>query len=295
MSMDTPDGRRRELGAFLRDRREKVSPQQAGLPATGRRRTPGLRREEVALLAGIGTTWYTWLEQGRAGGVSDQVLGAVGRVLRLSEAERRHMLVLAGRTPAAQAPPFTVGPEHIAVLEQLLPFPAAIQDDAYEIVATNRSYRFLFSDLDAYEVQDRNCAWLMFTDPAWRGSLVEEERVLPEIVGRLRAHLAEHHDDPRWTQLVERLRDRSADFRELWEHREVADEGSRLRAYRSPRAGLLSVHFQSLWLDRGSGTRLVVMSPADAASRERLERHAALLEAAPAWTAREGVSASIAS
>ncbi|MFC7375281.1 helix-turn-helix transcriptional regulator [Brachybacterium sp. GCM10030267] len=292
--MDPSDGRRKELGAFLRARREKVSPQQAGLPALGRRRTPGLRREEVAQLAGIGTTWYTWLEQGRAAGVSDQVLEAVARVLDLTEAERRHMLVLADRAPVHRAPPITVGPEQIAVLEQLLPFPAAIQDDAYEIVATNRSYRYLFSDLDAYPVEERNCAWLMFTDPVWRGSLVEEERVLPEIVGRLRAHLAEHHDDPRWSTLVERLREKSEDFRRLWEHHEVADERPRRRVYASPRAGLLTVHFQSLWIDRRSGARLVVMSPADALTRDRLERHAALLEAAPAWTAREDVVTSLA-
>ncbi|WP_114853519.1 helix-turn-helix transcriptional regulator [Brachybacterium sp. YJGR34] len=293
--MEQSEARRKELGAFLRARREAVTPQQAGLPDLGRRRTPGLRREEVAQLAGIGATWYTWLEQGRAAGVSDQVLEAVARVLRLSEAERRHMLVLADRSPALPEPPLTLGPEHLAVLEQLLPFPAAIQDDAYEIVATNRAYRFLFSDLDAYPVQERNCAWLMFTDPVWRGSLVEEERVLPEIVGRLRAHRAEHHGGPRWSELVERLSARSEDFRQLWGQREVADEGSRLRAYRSPRAGLLSVHFQSLWIDPRRGTRLVVMSPADTATRERLERHAALLEAAPAWTAREGVAASLAS
>src|SRR5690606_6674448 len=142
--------RRRELGAFLRARREKVAPEEVGLAATGRRRTPGLRREEVAQLAGVGVTWYTWLAQGRAKGASEQVLEAVARALRMTEAERHHLLVLADRVPPAPAPPMALRPEHGQLLEQMLPWPAALQTDAYEIVASNRAYRFVFSDLDAY-------------------------------------------------------------------------------------------------------------------------------------------------
>lgn len=293
--MESSAARRKQLGAFLRARREKVSPDQVGLPPLGRRRTSGLRREEVAQLAGIGTTWYTWLEQGRATGVSEQVLEAVARVLRMSEAERHHLFVLAHRAPAKQAPLMTLRPEHTSLLEQLLPFPAAVQTDSYEIVASNRMYRYLFSDLDALPVGDRNCAWLMFTDPVWRGSLVGEELVLAEIVARLRARRAEHRGETRWDALVERLRTHSEDFRALWETYEVADERPRLRQYDSPLAGHLDVHFQSLWLDPDRGTRIITMVPADGTTRERLERSAALLEAAPPWTARYDVAASRAS
>ncbi|MGP4917018.1 helix-turn-helix transcriptional regulator [Brachybacterium tyrofermentans] len=293
--MESSAERRKQLGAFLRARREKVTPEQVGLPPLGRRRTPGLRREEVAQLSGIGTTWYTWLEQGRATGVSDQVLEAVARVLRMTDAERHHLLVLADRAPAKLGPLSALRPEHTALLEQLLPFPAAVQTDAYEIVASNRAYRFLFSDLDALPVQDRNCAWLMFTDPVWRGSLPNEDLVLPEIVARLRAHRAEHRGDPRWDELVDRLLAHSADFRELWEAYEVADDRPHLREYDSPHAGHLTVHFQSLWLDPDRGSRLIVMVPADEVSRERLERYSALIEAAPSWTARDDVEASRAS
>jgi len=293
--MDSSAERRKQLGAFLRARREKITPGQAGLPPLGRRRTPGLRREEVAQLAGIGTTWYTWLEQGRATGVSEQVLEAVARVLRMSEAERHHLFVLADRAPFRQAPLMTLRPEHTALLEQLLPFPAAVQTDAYEIVASNRMYRYLFSDLDALPADERNCAWLMFTHPAWRGSLVDEDLVLPDIVARLRARRAERRGDPRVDSLLERLLARSEDFRVMWETLEVADERPRLRQYVSPHAGHLDVHFQSLWLDPERGTRIIVMVPADGTTRERLERFAALLEAAPSWTAREDVTASRAS
>ncbi|MGO3315286.1 MAG: MmyB family transcriptional regulator, partial [Brachybacterium tyrofermentans] len=136
---------------------------------------------------------------------------------------------------------------------------------------------------------------LMFTDPVWRGSLPNEDVVLPDIVARLRARRAEHRGEPRWDELVDRLLAHSADFRALWETYEVADDRPRVREYDSPRAGHLTVHFQSLWIDPDRGTRLIVMVPADDVTRERLERHSALIEAAPPWTARDDVKASRAS
>ncbi|MFE6968496.1 helix-turn-helix transcriptional regulator [Isoptericola sp. NPDC057653] len=287
MTATSPD--RAALGEFLRERRGRIGPGDVGLPASGRRRTPGLRREEVAQLAGVGVTWYTWLEQGRARNVSDQVLDAVARVLRLDAAERRHLLALAGREPAvAPGPPPQVHPEQLAVLERLLPYPAAIQTDSYDLLAANRAYRYLFDDLDARPAEDRNCAWLMFTDPRWRGALGDaEDTVLHNIAARLRAREPEHRDDPRWTALLTRLRDASPDFVRHWESYDVAGDGTQLRRYRSPRVGRLDVHFQSLWLDRARGDRVILMTPADDATRQRLERLDALVGAAPATTTRD--------
>ncbi|MFD6135987.1 helix-turn-helix transcriptional regulator [Isoptericola sp. NPDC060257] len=287
MTSTTPD--RAALGAFLRERRGRVTPGDVGLPAGGRRRTPGLRREEVAQLAGVGVTWYTWLEQGRARNVSDQVLEAVARVLRLDGAERRHLMVLAGReTAVAPGPPPGVRPEQLAVLAGLLPYPAAVQTDAYDLLAANRAYRYLFDDLDARPPEDRNCAWLMFTEPRWRGALGEaEDTVLHNIAARLRAREPEHRDDPRWSALLARLRASSADFVRHWESYDVAGDGTQLRHYRSARAGRLDVHFQSLWLDRARGDRIIVMTPADEATAQRLERLDALVGAAPAVTSRD--------
>ncbi|MFF7328496.1 helix-turn-helix transcriptional regulator [Streptomyces sp. NPDC090306] len=285
MTSSTPD--RGALGAFLRDRRARVTPGDVGLPAGGRRRTPGLRREEVAQLAGVGVTWYTWLEQGRAKNVSDQVLDAVARVLRLDAAEHRHLMVLAGRGTATEpGPPVDLRPEHTAVLAKLLPYPAAVQTDCYDLVAANRAYRYLFADLDAYPVEERNCAWLMFTEPSWRDSLVDEDAVLREITARLRAREPEHRDDPRWNALLARLRRRSPDFVRYWESYEVVGDRTQFRRYRSPRVGALDVQFQSLWLDRARGDRIVVMTPADTATLQRLERLDSLVGAAPAWTSR---------
>ncbi|MFC8599992.1 helix-turn-helix transcriptional regulator [Isoptericola sp. NPDC057191] len=287
MTVAAPD--RAALGEFLRERRGRIGPGDVGLPVSGRRRTPGLRREEVAQLAGVGVTWYTWLEQGRARNVSDQVLDAVARVLRLDAAERRHLLALAGREAAvAPGPPAEVRPEQLAVLEQLLPYPAAIQTDCYDLLAANRAYRYLFDDLDARPPDERNCAWLMFTDPRWRAALGDtEDVVLHNIAARLRAREPEHRDDPRWSALLARLRATSPDFVRHWESYDVAGDGTQLRRYRSARVGRLEVHFQSLWLDRARGDRVILMTPADDATRQRLERLDALVGAAPATTTRD--------
>lgn len=292
--MTTSSDRARELGVFLRTRRERVAPGDVGLPPGGRRRTPGLRREEVSQLAGVGVTWYTWLEQGRASGVSDQVLEAIARVLGMSATERHHMLVLSGRMPETpQAPPMALRHEQTTVLARLLPFPAAVQTDAYDIIACNRAYRFLFTDLDAYPIDERNCAWLMFTDPEWRSAIVDEGVVLPEITAKLRARRAEHRGEARWDRLLDGLHARSDDFVRLWGEYEVTDDRTQLRRYRSPRAGRIDVHFQSLWLDRDRGERIIVMTPADKRTDERLVRLDALVSAAPEWTARDDAIASM--
>jgi transcriptional regulator with XRE-family HTH domain len=289
MATTAPD--RVALGAFLRARRARIAPGDVGLPPGGRRRTPGLRREEVAQLAGVGVTWYTWLEQGRARNVSDQVLESVARVLRLDGAERRHLMVLAGRASVVDAGlPMELRPEHLAVLEKLLPYPAAVQTDCYDLVAANRAYRFLFGDLDAYPPEDRNCAWLMFTDPTWGGSLVDDGDVLRNITARLRARAPEHRDDPRWNALLDRLRRASPEFVRLWETYEVQGDRTQLRRYRSPRAGYLEVQFQSLWLDRARGEKIIVMTPADDATAQRLERFDTLVGAAPTSTCAANVS-----
>jgi transcriptional regulator with XRE-family HTH domain len=284
------------LGAFLRERRGRVTPADVGLPPAGRRRTPGLRREEVAQLAGVGVTWYTWLEQGRAPNPSDQVLDAVARTLRLRPEERRHLMILAGRAADTRAdvpnPLMEVRPEHIALLERLLPFPAAIQTATYDLVAANRSYRFLFGDLDSVDPADRNCAWLLFMNDEWRNSLVEPDVVLRDLAGRLRAREAEFRQHPRWDGLLGGLREHSPEFVRYWDEHEVrGDRAGQLRRYLSSRVGRLDTVFQGLWLDRERGERMIVLTPADADTARRLERLDSLVGAAPAWTARDGVLA----
>jgi transcriptional regulator with XRE-family HTH domain len=163
--VDLPDGlatlpdaiRRRELAAFLRSRRERLTPHQVGIPITGRRRTPGLRREEVAQLAGVGVTWYTWLEQGRDIRPSDQVLGAIARTLQLDAHEAAHLFTLAGLPArASQQDCNAVPPGAAALLDRLDPWPAMVQNPRTDILAYNRGYNWLLGDVDELPFEERN-------------------------------------------------------------------------------------------------------------------------------------------
>ena len=155
---DPDELRRAELSAFLRSRRERIAPAQVGVPAAGRRRTPGLRREEVAQLAGVGVTWYTWLEQGRDIKVSDQVLEAIARTLLLDRDERTHLFRLAGSSDTSIARECAaVSAQLHTTLAKLEPYPACVTNGKYDVLAYNRTYGRLVSDLDALPIEDRNC------------------------------------------------------------------------------------------------------------------------------------------
>jgi transcriptional regulator with XRE-family HTH domain len=265
--------RRRELAAFLRSRRERLAPADVGLPAGGRRRTPGLRREEVAQLAGVGVTWYTWLEQGRDIHVSDQVLGAIARTLSLDEHERAHLFTLAGvAVPAGPAEGRVVPPEVRAVLDKLDPFPAFVTNGRYDLLATNRGYRVLVGDVDALPVEERNSLWLIFAKETTSRCFVDREEARGRMVAQLRAAMAEHVADPAWKCLVRRLHDVSPDFTALWARHDVAQpENARKRVLHQD-LGLLQFNHTHGWLSPRTGLRLVTYVPADDATAEALRR-----------------------
>src|ERR1700678_1267609 len=203
----TDEIRRAELAAFLRSRRERIAPLQVGVTPIGRRRTPGLRREEVAQLAGVGVTWYTWLEQGRDIKVSEQVLEAIARTLLLDRDERAHLFNLAGAVD--QQVGFecaAVPPQVRAIIKQLEPFPASVVNAKYDLLAYNRTYARLIDDVDALPAADRNCMWLCFTDPAWRKALINWEDGAARMAANLRLLMADHVAEPSWKSLVKRLR-----------------------------------------------------------------------------------------
>ncbi|MFI8485085.1 helix-turn-helix transcriptional regulator [Streptomyces rubrogriseus] len=265
---------RRELGDFLRSRRERVTPQQAGLPSTGRRRTPGLRREEVAVLAGVGVTWYTWLEQGRPINVSTQVLRAVARVLQLDDVERRHLHQLAGSSapkdglaegdpglPAAFQP----------VLDKLDPFPACLQTPLFDVVAYNRAYRFLFTDMDLIPPGERNCAVQFFTDPDWRSRYVDGDLVAARMVARMRTEIGTELGAAAAAGIVDDLRERSEEFARLWARHDVLPEQYETKRLDSPLVGQLQLNFVSTHVP-GTGHRMTVMTPADEPTARRLAR-----------------------
>ncbi|MEU8969035.1 helix-turn-helix transcriptional regulator [Streptomyces monashensis] len=265
--------RRHELAAFLRNRRERITPEQVGLPRGARRRTPGLRREEVAHLSAVGVTWYTWLEQARNIQVSVQVLDALARTLMLDASERAHLFRLAGATdptPAASCPSIT--PALREMLRRLEPLPACIQNSRYDILAYNRPYGRLLGDLDAIAPEDRNCMILVYTNKEWQEAVVHLEETQRVMAARLRASLAGHLGEPAWKMLLKRLEAASPAFREHWERYEVVGARTKTKEYRNRYVGHLRLVHTDLWLGPEAGARMVMYTAKDEETRERLER-----------------------
>ncbi|WP_458683086.1 helix-turn-helix transcriptional regulator [Prescottella equi] len=262
---------RRELGSFLRTRRERLTPDQVGLPDTRRRRTPGLRREEVAVLAGVGVTWYTWLEQGRPINVSTQVLTAVGRALRLDDTERRHLERLAGVRPQPVEPlalDTSLAGAYQPVLDKLDPYPACLQTSTFDVMAYNRAYRFLFTDIDQIPLEERNCALQFFTDADWRRRYVDDGIVASRMVAQLRAVVGNTAGSTA-AQTIGHLQQRSEEFAQLWDRHEVMLPHVETKRLDSPLVGLLQLNFVSTNVAE-TGHRLTIMTPADETTSNRL-------------------------
>ncbi|MGW7553372.1 helix-turn-helix transcriptional regulator [Streptomyces rimosus] len=272
--------RRGELAAFLRSRRERITPEQVGLPRGARRRTPGLRREEVAHLSAVGVTWYTWLEQARDIHVSPQVLDAVARALQMDRAERGHLFALAGAADPVRGTECAVVTQSMRqMLDQLAPFPAVVQNSRFDILAYNSTYGRLLCDLDALPEEDRNCMWLAFTNADWRASLVELDKTLCVMAAKFRASMAGHVAEPAWKALVARLEAASPEFREIWARQEVVRPVSHTKLFRHKEVGLLRLSATGLWTGPNHGPRMLTYTPDDEESRERLERLQALTRA----------------
>jgi transcriptional regulator with XRE-family HTH domain len=285
--------RRRELASFLRTRRERLTPQDVGLPPGYRRRTPGLRREEVAQLSGVGVTWYTWLEQGRPINASSQVLEAVARTLRLDESERSHLFTLAGVPDHATGAVGICEPAVREMVEALDPLPAQLVNAHYDIVAWNRTQAALMGDYSMLPARYRNILWLLFTQPTWRDLLVDH-RDVAYVVARFRANMAEHVGEPAWVELVQELLALSPAFAEIWERHDVAAGNSRVKRYLHPKAGLLSLVSTGLQLTERPGVRLIVGTPADDESRLALATVAGLGPWRIDWVLPEPVAAAAA-
>ncbi len=233
--------RRAELADFLRNRREAIRPEDVGLPGGGRRRTPGLRREEVAQLAGVGTTWYTWLEQGRDVRASASVLEAISGALELTPAEHAHLMLL-GRgeevTPG-RAPKEIVNPTVKLLVESLGDGPSCLTGRRFDFLAWNRAHAVVFGDPAAMPDGRRNLLWSLFTDPARRKLHPDWEDGARRIVARFRGEAARHVGDPDFDDLISALQDRSPEFREWWDLHEVATSGVGRKILRHPTAGKL--------------------------------------------------------
>jgi transcriptional regulator with XRE-family HTH domain len=271
--------RRRELGAFLRSRRARLRPAEVGLAEWGVRRVPGLRREEVAQLANVGLTWYTWLEQGRQARPSASVLTAIADALRLDAHEREHLFALA-RDPDDQArgwedhtgAPAPAGLELDTLVRGFEPVPAYAISARFDVLAHNRPARLLFGDLGPGPGGPANMLHLGFTVPHWRTLIADWEQEAARHIAMYRAAMTLHLDDPAWTALPARLAQLSPDFARFWAGGDVAGPERRLKRFRHPTAGPLTLHSTSLLMADDPMIRIVILNPATAPDAARLDR-----------------------
>lgn len=268
------------LGAYLRDRRTKLDPAVLGFSLT-RRRTPGLRREEVAQRANVSATWYTWLEQGRGGAPSADVLDRIARALMLTDVEREHLFLLGlGRLPDVRyriAPGVT--PRLQRVLDALESSPAYVKTSTWDIVAWNRAATTILGDFDAFPVEQRNGLRRLFTDPQVRDALPNWERDARFAVAVFRVDIARAGAERSVEALVDELSRKSPEFAEFWQENDVPSTfGEGLTFERPSRAGILTLEYSTFAVDGRSDLRMVIYNPATPEDAARIR---SLLDADP--------------
>ncbi|MFD5057192.1 MULTISPECIES: helix-turn-helix domain-containing protein [unclassified Streptomyces] len=237
-----------DLREFLRTRRARITPEQAGLPPhPGVRRVPGLRREEVAQLAGVSVDYYVRLERGRSTGASVSVLEAVARALQLNDTERNHFFALA--KPARHRPRTTATqcarPGLLRALENVADIPALLLGHRLDLLATNRLACALYLDFDALPAGERNMARYIFLNDAARDLYVDWPGTAREIVGMLHLYASHHPRDPRLAQLVGDLSDSDRDFRRWWADHDVYQPQYGSKRYHHPLVGDLTLGFEA--------------------------------------------------
>jgi transcriptional regulator with XRE-family HTH domain len=263
---------REQLADFLRRRREAIRPAEVGIADGPRRRTCGLRREEVAMLAGMSVDYVVRLEQGRSSQPSTQLLGALARALRLSDDERDHLFHLAGHhPPPADGVASLARAGLVRMLDLLGDTPAMVLSDLGEVLAQNRAALLLTGDPTGLAGDRRYLVHRWFTDPATRAVCPPEDqdRQARQLVADFRAAVGRRSGDPMITGLVERLRTASADFRRLWAEHEVAVRRADRKTLLHPRVGRLVMDCETL-VTPDQGQQLLVLTPADTETHERL-------------------------
>ncbi|AAV82443.1 UNVERIFIED_ORG: helix-turn-helix protein [Idiomarina abyssalis] len=220
--MSKLERKRHELATFLKSRRERLSPTQVGLPCGGRRRTPGLRREEVAALSGVGLTWYTWLEQGRDISASSSFLDNLARALKLDAAERRHLFLLAhGRLPPEPGKTFCeVPPLILRLMRDLSPHAAYVLNLRWDVLAFNKQADLLFG-FNRHPPGQRNLLWMLFTDTVLRERLVDWDSQAVQMLSSFRRDYAHATQEADIQALVTNLQKASPDFSQWWNRHDV--------------------------------------------------------------------------
>ncbi|WP_165422827.1 helix-turn-helix transcriptional regulator [Ktedonosporobacter rubrisoli] len=254
---------RAELARFLRTRRERISPDQAGFPAGKRRRTPGLRREELALAAGVGTTWYTWLEQGRAISVSASVLESLARVLHLNEDERAYLFLLArGQSPTIPAPAtHRADPALQLIVENMGIYPSYVICPHWDLIAWNQAACHIYADFRKISARERNFLWFLFTHPQPRTQLVNWEEDAQRTLALFRTSTQRYIGEAWLRELIRDLGEASPEFREWWPLYEVQGMQMRPMHLIHPLVGSLHLQATAFQLPDHRDLRMIVHTP----------------------------------
>ncbi len=262
MSTTTTDDN--PLGTYLKDRRAKLDPAAFGLPST-RRRTPGLRREEVAQRAHVSATWYTWLEQGRGGAPSADVLDRLARALALKEVEREHLYLLAqGRPPEASAPArlASVSPCLQRMIDSLGTSPAIVKNAEWDIVAWNEAAAAVLTDYALLAPDQRNVMRLFFQNPHVRTTQPHWEHTARFVVATFRAETARTGTSRRAQGLIEELSRTSPEFAAIWRDHDVGTYGEGTKLVQPPHGGPVTLEYSSFAVDGQPGLGMVIYTPA---------------------------------
>lgn len=258
------------LAAFLKDRRTRLDPASFGF--SGRRRTPGLRREEVAQRANISPTWYTWLEQGRGGAPSADVLNRIAKGLLLTEAEREHLFMLGlGRPPEVR---YTgaegVSPRLQRLIDTLDASPAIVRTATWDVVAWNRAARVVLTDYSALPEGERNILRFMFLRPAIRARQHDWQNLARFVVGSFRADAARAGAVSEVRELVDELCSASPEFAALWRANDVLSHGDGTKRLKHPELGDIELEYSGFAVDGRPDLSLTVYNPVDSAVADRI-------------------------
>lgn len=235
------------LGDFLKSRRERIQPEEAGiLGSYGRRRTPGLRREEVAQLAGVSTTWYTWLEQGRHVSASREVIESIGRALQLSSDEQHHLLRLSHysepKNPSNQSEIMDTGLQRII---DHMPYPAIIANNRTEVLAWNKMASKIIANFDEIPSEERNMTRLIFLNPFLRKNLLNWNEFAQFSVAVFRSNFDQQPGDPWFEAFVRKICKESKEFSDLWQLHDVQRKTARKLTFNHPEEGIVSFQLNS--------------------------------------------------
>ena len=274
--MSEPAANKNLLGAYLKDRRTRLDPASFGLSGS-RRRTPGLRREEVAQRASISPTWYTWLEQGRGGAPSADVLDRISRALMLTDVEREHLFLLGlGRPPEVRYQATDgISPRLQRVLDALEASPALVRTATWDVVAWNRAASAVLTDYGSLPPERRNILLLIFCDPRVRAAQHDWESVARFVVAAFRADAARAGAVSHVADLVDELCHASPEFAALWRDNDVRHHGDGVKHLRHPLLGPIAFEYSSFAVDGRPDLTMVIYNPATPADAERIRTHLA--------------------